>query len=303
MTTIEQLIAIYMDRFINRSDIWGRQWANHGKDIHGYDCQRPDMESKPWKPPYEPVTPDLVRRHLWGEVSCAWCAIDENFRSRWLCFDSDKADGRLDHLEAALRSWCIHVIREGRRPGRDGHLWVLFDTPVAADLLILLGDEMMRLAGVSGLERIPKTATGISLARGPLGINLKPEAEGARGLFDGVRVTLKDQLEWLAAQPRNSAQGVIREATKLLAVVAPHRQRSQSREGYGGFDYRDKSADWWQYANQHGFKHSGEYQHGPCPSCRLSGHDRTGNNMWVRSDGAAGCFRGCSYGDIHRAAM
>lgn len=302
MNLFDRLLNLYMERFINRTDIWGRQWISADRTASGYACQSPDMDTKGGRFVYEPVTPELVRSHFIGHVSCAWSATDQNRCSRWLCLDSDAEDGQLDRLESALRSWGVNVIREGRRPGRAGHLWILFDAPLPAELLIVLGDAMMQLAGVSGLERFPKTATGISLVRGPLGINLKPEASLARGLFDVAQPTLKAQLEWLAQQPLNKASDAIREATKLQAKATAKERRQRSHKACGGSGRQSNRMDWVQYADQHGFKDSGDYRHGPCPSCRRNGNDRTGNNMWVHSGGAVGCFRGCSYWDIHRAA-
>lgn len=66
----------------------------------------------------------------------------------WLGLDSDTDDGDLDKLEVALRSWGLHVLREGRRSGRAGHMWILLDRTIEADKLITLGKAMMRLAKV-----------------------------------------------------------------------------------------------------------------------------------------------------------
>jgi hypothetical protein len=44
-------------------------------------------------------------------------------------------------------------------------------------------------------SRTSYRSAGYSQVRGPLGINLKPEANGARGWFDGPEHNLKTQLE------------------------------------------------------------------------------------------------------------
>src|ERR1700679_2479349 len=143
----DHLIDFYISRFINRQDVWFKQWV--GRDGHGsYASQDPGMDTHGGRFPYEPVTAQLIRRHFAGELTCAWPALDEQKCCKWLCFDSDVDDGALDRLEQFLRSSEVNArpIREGRRPGRDGHLWLFFDHPVPAQKLIVLGDTMMKYA-------------------------------------------------------------------------------------------------------------------------------------------------------------
>jgi len=293
------LIGIYMARFINRQDIWGKQWVSWDQARSGYAYQAPSMDTKAGRFPYEQVTPDLVRRHFAGQVSCAWSAIDQTFCSIWLCFDSDTNDGALDRLESFLKQWRWHLIREGRRSGRDGHLWVLFDGPVPATQLIILGDAMIKLAGVNpkskqhpkGIERFPRTATGYSQVRGPLGINLKPEANGARGWFDGAEHDLKSQLEWLASQALNSAQDAIKEAEK---------QRSKSRKRKVNKRRFHNSIDHFQVLDYVQARPQGGVFVAQCPLCSNEGHDTHQDNLRIRSDGSVFC---CVYGgpnEVHK---
>jgi hypothetical protein len=198
----------------------------------------------------------------------------------------------LDQLASflILHSW--HIIREGRRPGRAGHLWILFDKPVRADLLIILGDTMMAFAGVKptskenpkGIERFPKYATRYSQVRAPLGINLKPEACRARGWFDGVDHNIQNQLEWLALQPLNRAEDAIREAEK-------HRPKS-NKENFRRMSLSKQSGrfpilDYVQTRSQSGSMVA------QCPLCADEGHDRHQDNLKITSDGSAFC---CVFG-------
>jgi hypothetical protein len=288
------LIEIYIDRFVNRTDIWGKQWIDYRLEPPEaqYAYQKPDMDTKGGRFTFEPVTLELVQRHFAGSVSCAWSAINLKGCSRWLCFDSDIDDGSLDRLESFLNSHGWHVIREGRRPGRAGHLWILFDKPVQADLLIILGDTMLALAGVKpiskkypkGIERFPKSANRYSQVRAPLGINLKPEANGARSWFDGVEHNLQSQLEWLALQPLNRAEDATREALKHSPKQGNENFRRMSPSKQSG---HFPILDYVQVRSESGSMVA------QCPLCADEGHDRHQDNLKIRSDGSVFC---CVFG-------
>jgi hypothetical protein len=214
--------------------------------------------------------------------------------SKWLCFDSDTDDGALNQLESFLKTYQWHVIREGRRPHRDGHLWVLFDAPVQAAQLIVLGQSAMKLAGTTGLECFPKTATGLSQVRGPLGINLKPEAKGARGWFDGVEQNITSQLEWLAVQPLNRAEDAIKEAEKHKPKQEPTKLKLFRRWRGGRFECT--SILELVEGRKVGGRHLAQ-----CPLCALEGHDRHRDNLHISLDGTKWC---CVFGgpnQVHKS--
>ena len=281
-----------MDRFLNRLDVWGKQWVSWDGTRHGYAYQAPDMDTKGGRFPYQPVTPGLVQQHFRGQITCAWPALDENNCSKWLCFDSDTSDGDLDILEEFLRKCGWHAIREGRRLGRAGHLWLLFDGPIPAAVLIVLADAMIGLAGVRpvskeyphGIERFPHYANKYSQVRGPLGINQKPDARGARGLFDGAEQNLRSQLEWLAVQPLNRAEDALRESethkpeTKLVADKSRSRRRDFSAKPglFRILEFIDARPVGKELAAQ-------------CPLCALEGHDRHRNKLRIKPDGSTFC--------------
>jgi hypothetical protein len=245
------------------------------------------MDTKGGRFIYEPLTPALITRHFSGEVTIGLTAIDTSLCSKWLSFDSDTSDGSLDILEQFLKKYGWHAIREGRRNGRDGHLWLLFDVPVLASQLIVLGDAMMSLAGVTGLERFPKSATGLSQVRGPLGINQKPEAVGAIGWFDNVQHDINSQLQWLAMQPLNSAADAIRQAERHKPEpIAPMPTRPRFGKSLGSFP--KFSILEHVYARQGGSELVAR-----CPLCAREGHDQHEDNLKIKSDGSTFC---CVYG-------
>jgi hypothetical protein len=283
-------IDIYRRRFINRDDEWGKQYVNRDGQAR-YALQHPGMDTKGGRYPYQPVTRQLIHSHLAGDVTCGWPAIDQHGCGRWICFDSDVANGQLDKLEAFLRSCDVQVIREGRRLGRDGHLWVLFDQPVDAGKLIILGDAMMQHAGVTGMERFPKSATGMSQVRGPLGINLKPEANGSRGWFDGPPKDIEEQLLWLADQRPNSAKSAIANADKYLGPNKHvSKSISQSRKNYSVniLDLVDSP------------KRIGANLVTACPLCVKEGHDSHGDNLSISLDGQRFCCLYGGPGEVHK---
>ncbi len=224
-----------------------------------------------------------------------WTAIDERCHSKWLCFDSDTDDGDLDKLEIALKSWGLDVIREGRRPGRAGHMWILFDQPVKASKLIVLGNAMMSLAKVRpatadyphGIELFPKSATALSQVRGPLGINRKPEANNCRGWFDGAELNIYTQLEWLAVQPLNRAEDAIREDDKHKQIpkqTKPSLKRQHRKTG------KFRRINILEYVDH---RKSGQGFIAQCPLCAIEGHDRHRDNLRITADGLKFC---CVYG-------
>lgn len=295
-----RLIKIYFDRFINRPDVWGKQWTR-GDGTAPYAYQYRNMDTKHGRFQFEPLTPNLLRYMFDGDLSCALSAVDGELRSRWLCFDSDTEDGDLDELEVRLRGWGLHALREGRRPGRAGHLWILFDHPVPADQLIVLGDAMIRLARVRaasstyahGIERFPKSTNGFSLVRAPFSINLKPEANGARGWFDGAKTDVEAQLEWLVVQPLNSAKDAIHEAERHRPPKEPT-IRNQRR-------YSTKMTNYINILDHVDHRRVGNDLVAQCPLCAQEGHDRSRDNLHITRDGSKFC---CVFGgpsQVHQA--
>ncbi len=279
----DSLISIYMERFINRSDVWGMQYFNW-KGEWTYTYQKPDLDTR-FR--YEPISPDLIRRHLAGEITCAWVATSSTGESKWLCFDSDEADGELDNLAAFLSKYGWRFVREGKRPGRDGHLWLFFDRPIPAKTLMRLGDLMIKLAGVRKMERFPKTER-LSQVRGPLGIHLKPDANRARGWFEGPEQDVKAQLEWLALQPVNKAAHVIAEVEKHTAKNLSLRKKQAN--GKKSKDCRKHSINILDYVNA---RPSGHGLIAQCPLCASEGHDSHCDNLHISADGKLFC---CVYG-------
>ncbi len=296
--TYDELIEIYISRFVNRLDIWSKQYITpDGCCI--YLCQKPDMDTKGGKYPYESVTHDLVKRHINGALTCAWPAIDRNGCSKTLCFDSDIDDGGLEKIQEFSQECGLHVIREGGRPGRAGHLWACFDNPVPAEALMIVSGVILNCVGQQlkssncpdGVERFPGSVTGLTQVRGPLGIHRKPDASNCRGWFDGPEQDVTAQLQWLAEQPLNRAEDVIREANKhsktLNSTARPFVREAGRSPRVNILELVD-------------FRRVGEKLVAQCPICALEGHDQHRDNLQSTLDGSRFCCVFGGPGRVHK---
>jgi len=192
-------ISIFRERFVNREDAYYRRWA-YG-DNYGYRAV------------YAPVTASLICAHLVGKITLALPAIDVNGLCKWCAWDSDTEDGNLEKIESTLLTLGWHSIREAHRPGRAGHLWLLFDFAVAARDVILFGRQISERTGIprGTIEFFPKQASAEKLGgalRLPLSAHRKPGAGNCIGWFETVPKDVHSQLEWFSLQPLNPGKRI-----------------------------------------------------------------------------------------------
>jgi hypothetical protein len=203
----DNLIRFYTKLFVNCDDRYAVQVPQGG-----------------YKVLYEPTTTSLIAQHLEGAITLGFPAMSKEFTCKWAAWDADNEAGDLFKIKAVLERLGLRPLREGGRPGRDGHLWLFFDRPIAASRLRRFDLEIRAHAQVAAraVEFFPKQDSFDSSpnpVRGPLGINRKPEAKGARGLFAGAgSEDLLDQLGWLAHQPLNSADHVEQMISKIMQL-------------------------------------------------------------------------------------
>lgn len=210
---------MWWHRFVNRADAYAVQAMYGGK------CQ--------YFARYEQLTPSLFDLHLAGIATLGIPAIDAGGMSRWCCFDADKDDGSIERVEILVKQQGWHCVREGRRPGRGGHLWLFFASPIPAADLRVVGRRLIECAGIAkgSLEFFPKQDKPeydheknrfktCSIVRLPLGIHRKPDALGARGWFDGVEQSLEKQTQWIAGQPVNAIGPIQNLAAQLRQLEA-----------------------------------------------------------------------------------
>ncbi|MGH9548594.1 MAG: TOTE conflict system archaeo-eukaryotic primase domain-containing protein, partial [Terriglobales bacterium] len=185
----------YTERFVNRDDVYFEQWRSGQR--YGLRAVRGQ------------VTAELIEKHLQGHITISVPAMSKNATCKWCAWDSDIVDGSIDRIATILDSLKWHPIREGKRSGRDGHLWLFFDSPVSAADLILFDKEIRRRCGIADrvLEFFPKQSKAEigSALRLPLGVHRKPGANNSVGWFAGPPEDRSAQLAWFAEQALNPA--------------------------------------------------------------------------------------------------
>jgi hypothetical protein len=271
-----ELVKLFASRFVNRLSAYSVQWDNGS----GYTAL------------YKPVTERLINQHLQGELTLSLPALDVNNTGKWLCFDSDTANGALDQLEQFLTGHNWRCIRESKREGKDGHLWLLLDSQISGEHLVNLSNAIIKLSKVSTdkLEAFPKQKRIEKLGSGVrLPINYHRKIQ-RRTWFEIPPKDIKSQLYWLAEQPLNDASAAIELAKVHKSIVLP--QIRQVRK-YRGSHFVN-ILDFIQA------RRSGKELVAQCPLCAAEGHDRHRDNLRISQDGQKFC---CWYGGaaaIHR---
>jgi len=156
-TDISSLVSAYHELFVHRSDAYALQTRSGS-----YFAKK------------APVTHEVILRHLKGELTAGFYAMDSDSTVRWLALDGDQTDS-LEHLQEAwkrLDQLQIPSYLEGSRRG--AHLWLFFEPlPASAARRFVLS----LLPELQGVEVYPKrdeldgTVRLGSLVRGPLGIH------------------------------------------------------------------------------------------------------------------------------------
>jgi hypothetical protein len=112
----------YAELFVNRWDMHAIQ-----KRDGSYVCVR------------QPLTHELLWRHVLGQVSLGIYALDQEGRGRWLAFDADDDGGwkNLIGLSTQLAERSIPSYLEHSRRG--GHLWLFVEEPLSGKMLRAFG--------------------------------------------------------------------------------------------------------------------------------------------------------------------
>jgi hypothetical protein len=141
-------IQIFKDLFMNRVDL--------------YPCQRIDGT---WILCRQPLTDDIIRKHLDGQVTIGMYSSAES-TTKWLCIDIDRTEIRIiirmiNKLDALELSFYIEF------SGKKGfHIWIFFSDYVENHKARLLGKYLSE----TGMEVFPKQD---KLEKGKLGNLIK----------------------------------------------------------------------------------------------------------------------------------
>jgi hypothetical protein len=212
-------LATYQELFVHRSDIHSRQNPNGS-----YYLKR------------EPVTDDLIRSHLEGQITAGFYGLRQDGTTRWVALDADQRDG----LERLQDSW--HQLNARGIPShlelsrRGGHLWILFEPIAASAARRLILSALPHLEGIEVFPKQDRLVSGQvgSAMRGPLGIH---RITGRRyDLVDAISLTpvsatTSGTIEALAEAPRLGAGQVATQLARLLeeAMAPPRAERRPLR--------------------------------------------------------------------------
>ncbi len=125
----------------------------------------------------EPLTADILERHLLGEITVGSYQLDNDSFVKWLCFDfdpeklSDPKEASQKILKVCFerqiesdgverpRIWPHSVLLEAsRHPDASYHIWILFMLKVPAQVARWLGLRLLEIAGLNPkkVEVFPK---------------------------------------------------------------------------------------------------------------------------------------------------
>lgn len=156
-----ELVKAYFQTFFSRTDLYAIQRYDGA-----YQCIK------------RPLTAQLVRAHLAGDVTLGAYALDRDSHAHWLCLDadSDSAWEALWQAAADLESQGVSTYRELSRRG--GHLWLFFE-PTPGEAVRDFGQGIMRVYELQEVELYPKqsrlsTGPG-SLVKAPFGVHRKSQ--------------------------------------------------------------------------------------------------------------------------------
>lgn len=222
-------LETYLELFVPRCDLYARQ-----------------TDAGSYFPVREPVTADVVRAHLRGELTAGWYALAPDNTTRWAVLDADRPDG-LEQLRQAWRRLDQKgLASQLELSRRGGHLWLLFE-PIQARVArrLVLG----HLPKLDGIEVFPKQdrldggARLGSLVRGPFGIH---RLTGERYPFvdpqslEPIAHTLGGQLDALATAPRITMARAAELLADLLTPPSTAIDRSGSPPERNGRHRRDQ---------------------------------------------------------------
>lgn len=156
-TTPDEKIALFMDRFQGRRDVYPKLWINRSKGRKGYSpacgnewarglCAKLDTKPKVkcgdcQHQAFLPVTKQVVRDHLQGRHVVGVYPMLADETCCFLAIDFDKAGWQNDVAAVAetCRNHAVPSAIERSRSGNGAHLWVFFSAPLPATTARKLG--------------------------------------------------------------------------------------------------------------------------------------------------------------------
>ncbi len=152
----EEKIALFQSLFQGRADVYAARWKNQ-KGRSGYSpvytnqwqkglCQKPKIPcSKCANAAYEPLTEEVIRNHLAGNVVVGIYPLNKDESCHFLAMDFDGGEWKADVLTLwqVCNTHTIPVAVERSRSGDGAHCWFFFSEPVSAGLARRFGTTLL----------------------------------------------------------------------------------------------------------------------------------------------------------------
>jgi superfamily II DNA or RNA helicase len=231
----EEKVTFFAALFAARTDVYALRWDNERTGKGGW---LPAVRGG-WRKGvrhqdrhYLPLSPQVIRAHLSGEVHLGVYPLVDGDRCWWLAADFDGPSAMLDALAylKAARAASVPAALEVSRSGLGAHAWIFFAAAVQAETARRLGTGLLREAmavrgrmGVASYDRLFPSQDVLPV--GGVGNLLAAPLQG-RSRRHGAMVFLdlatlephEDQWAYLSSLPRMSPREVTRLANGMGRV-------------------------------------------------------------------------------------
>lgn len=148
-------LALFRSLFGARSDVYACRWESSSSGKAGWSPATTDRWSKGRSPRnYLPLTDKVLVSHLRGDETVGIYPLLRGDTCALLACDFDKGTWALDalaYLDACHRD-AVPAALGRSRSGNGAHVWIFFDTPVAASSARAMGAALLRQAMAARAE-------------------------------------------------------------------------------------------------------------------------------------------------------
>jgi hypothetical protein len=240
----EEKVKLFRSLFRGREDVYAVRWeGRNGKAGYSPAFQKTWSDSFKGKPDepteYFPLTDQVIHYHLTGKLTAGIYPLLTDESCWFLAADFDKTTWQ-DDVSAFLQTcadWNIPIALERSRSGRGGHVWIFFDTPLAASLARKLGAailtrtmERRHLLGLDSYDRffpsqdtMPKGGFGNLIA---LPLQHLPRSHGNSVFLAADFNPHSDQwafLSGLRRMPLAEVETLVRDAERSGEIISVRR--------------------------------------------------------------------------------
>ncbi len=140
-------IQLFRSLLRGRDDVYAVRWENRTTGESGYTLARKSRDKRRPHDPNDlvPLTDAVIYEHLKGQQTIGLYPLLPTEETWFLVIDFDKSDWHQDALAylTVCRTWSVPAALERSRSGNGAHVWIFFETPVAARLARHLGTRIL----------------------------------------------------------------------------------------------------------------------------------------------------------------